>query len=284
MSFTYTTLKTAIQEYTDNAESTFLKNMPNFVKAAEDRIFEAVDLEVFRRNVTSTMTASDQFLAVPEDFLAVFSLQITTSGSENFLLQKDVNYLREFTPNASTTGAPKFYAVFSVDHFLLAPTPNSAYTVELHYYHRPTSLSSSTTTLTMNSVQGTFTATDSITGGTSAVSTEVTNVPSSTTLTVVIPGGNFTVGETLTGSSSGATATFLSSSIDTTKTWMSSNAPNVLLYGSLFEAYTFMKGEQDVIALYEKRFMDGLSRLKDLGEARENNDAYRRGLPSRPRT
>ena len=136
----------------------------------------------------------------------------------------------------------------------------------------------------MNSVQGTFTATDNITGGTSAISTEVTNVPSSTTLTVVIPGGNFTVGETLTGSSSGATATFLSSSIDTTKTWMSSNAPNVLLYGSLFEAYTFMKGEQDVIALYEKRFMDGLSRLKDLGEARENNDAYRRGLPSRPRT
>jgi len=284
MSFTYTTLKTAIQEYTDNAESTFLKNMPNFVKAAEDRIFESVDLEVFRRNVTSTMTASDQFLAVPEDFLAVFSLQITTSGSENFLLQKDVNFLREYTPNASTTGVPRFYAVFSVDHFLLAPTPNSAYTVELHYYHRPTSLSSSTTTLTMNSVQGTFTATDNITGGTSAISTEVTNVPSSTTLTVVIPGGNFTVGETLTGSSSGATATFLSSSIDTTKTWMSSNAPNVLLYGSLFEAYTFMKGEQDVIALYEKRFMDGLSRLKDLGEARENNDAYRKGLPSRPRT
>ena len=284
MSFTYTTLKTAIQEYTDNAESTFLKNMPNFVKAAEDRIFESVDLEVFRRNVTSTMTASDQFLAVPEDFLAVFSLQITTSGSENFLLQKDVNFLREYTPNASTTGVPRFYAVFSVDHFLLAPTPNSAYTVELHYYHRPTSLSSSTTTLTMNSVQGTFKATDNITGGTSAISTEVTNVPSSTTLTVVIPGGNFTVGETLTGSSSGATATFLSSSIDTTKTWMSSNAPNVLLYGSLFEAYTFMKGEQDVIALYEKRFMDGLSRLKDLGEARENNDAYRRGLPSRPRT
>jgi len=213
MSFTYTTLKSAIQDYTDNSEFVFLKNMPNFVKAAEDRIFEAVDLEYFRKNVTSAMTASDQFLSVPDDLLAVFSLQITTSGSENFLLQKDVNYLREFTPNASTTGVPKYYAVFSVDHFLLAPTPNSAYTVELHYFYRPTSLVDTATT-----------------------------------------------------------------------TWISANAPNVLLYGSLFEAYTFMKGEQDILAIYEKRFMDGLARLKDLGEARENYDAYRTGLPTRPRT
>ena len=214
MSFTFATLKTAIQDYTDNTESTFVTNLPNFIKAAEDRIFESIDLEYFRKNVTSAMTSSDQFLSVPDDLLAVFSLQITTSGSENFLLQKDVNFLREYTPNASTTGVPRYYAVFSVDHFLLAPTPNSAYTVELHYFYRPTSLVDS-------------------------------------------------------GSST---------------TWISANAPNVLLYGALFEAYTFMKGEQDVISIYEKRFMDGLSRLKDLGEARENHDAYRRGLPSRPRT
>ena len=214
MSFTYATLKTAIQDYTDNEEATFVNNLPNFVKAAEDRIFEAVDLEYFRKNVTSAMTASDQFLTVPDDLLAVFSLQITTTGSESFLLQKDVNYLREYTPNASTTGVPKYYAVFSVNHFLIAPTPNSAYTVELHYYYRPTSL--------------------------------------------VDSGSN--------------------------TTWISDNAPNVLLYGALFEAYTFMKGEQDVLAIYEKRFMDGLARLKDLGEARENYDAYRTGLPSRPRT
>jgi len=214
MSFTFATLKTAIQDYTDNAETTFVTNLPNFIKAAEDRIFEAVDLEYFRKNVTSAMTASDQFLSVPDDLLAVFSLQITTSGSESFLLQKDVNYLREYTPNASTTGLPKYYAVFSVEHFLIAPTPNAAYTVELHYYHRPTSL--------------------------------------------------------------------VDSGSDTT--WISANAPNVLLYGALFEAYTFMKGEQDIIAIYEKRFMDGLARLKDLGEARENYDAYRTGLPTRPRT
>jgi hypothetical protein len=213
MSFTYATLKTAIQDYTDNSEATFVTNLPNFVKAAEDRIFEAVDLELFRKNVTSAFSASDQYLSIPTDLLAVFSLQITTSGSENFLLQKDVNFLREYTPNASTTGVPKYYAVFSTSHFLIAPTPDANYTVELHYYYRPTSLVDTATT-----------------------------------------------------------------------TWMSLNAPNVLLYGSLFEAYTFMKGEQDIIALYEKRFMDGLSRLKDLGEARENQDAYRTGLPTRPRT
>jgi hypothetical protein len=213
MSFTYATLKTAIQDYTDNSETTFVANLPNFVKAAEDRIFESVDLELFRKNVTSAFSASDQYLTIPSDLLAVFSFQITTNGSENFLLQKDVNFLREYTPNASTTGVPKYYAVFSTSHFLIAPTPDANYSVELHYYYRPTSLVDTATT-----------------------------------------------------------------------TWMSLNAPNVLLYGSLFEAYTFMKGEQDVIALYEKRFMDGLSRLKDLGEARENHDAYRKGLPSRPRT
>tara|TARA_R110000782_G_scaffold181452_1_gene271737 strand:+ start:17 stop:871 length:855 start_codon:yes stop_codon:yes gene_type:complete len=284
MSFTYTTLKTAIEEYTDNNESSFLKNMPNFVKAAEDRIFESVDLEYFRKNVTSAMTSSDQFLTIPSDFLATFSLQITTSGSEGFLQQKDVNFLREYTPASTTTGLPRYYAMFSTDHFLLAPTPNAAYTVELHYYYRPTSLSASTFIITINNVTGTFTASDDITGGTSGAVTDVSAVPSSTTLTVTIPGGSFTVGETITGSSSGATGTVVSTTADTTTTWISDNAPNVLLYGSLFEAYTFMKGEQDIIALYEKRFMDGLSRLKDLGEARENSDGYRRGLPSRPRT
>ena len=284
MSFTYTQLKTAIQEYVDNTETTFLKNIPNFVKAAEDRIFETVDLENFRKNVTSTMTASDQYLTIPTDLLATFSLQITTSGSETYLLQKDVNFLREYTPNSSTTGLPKYYAMFSTDHFLLAPSPAANYNVELHYYYRPTSLSQSTFTLTVSNVVGTFTTSDVITGGTSSTSTTVSAVPSSTTLTIVIPGGDFTTGETVTGSSSGATGDVSSTSIDSATTWMSLHAPNTLLYGSLFDAYTFMKGEQDVIATYEKRFMDGLSRLKDLGEARENNDAFRKGLPTRERT
>lgn len=215
MSFTLTTLKTAIQDYTDNAETTFVNNLNNFIKGAENKIFETVDLEIFRKNATSTLTSSDQFLSVPNDYLASFSLQITTAGSESFLLQKDVNFLREYTPASSTTGLPKYYARFDTDNFILAPTPNSAYTIELHYYYRPASLTA--------------------------------------------------------GADSGTT-------------WLSTNAPFALLYGSIVEAYAFMKGEPDTITNYTNLFMASLQRLKDLGEARENTDGYRVGLPSRPRT
>ena len=215
MSFTKATLTTAIQDYTDNSETTFVNNIPNFVKAAEEKILKSVDFDYFRKNVTSTLTSSDQFLTVPSDYLASFSLQITTSGSESFLLQKDVNFLREYTPAASTTGLPKYYARFDENNFILAPTPNSAYTIELHYFYRPTSL---------------------------------------------------------TAGADGGT------------TWLSTNAPFALLYGSLVEAYSFMKGEPDVLQNYNGLYSQYLERLKDLGEARENTDGYRVGLPSRPRT
>ena len=215
MSFTYAQLKTAIQDYTDNAETTFVNHLNDFIKASEEKLLKSVDLDYFRKNVTSTLTSSDQFLTVPSDYLASFSLQITTSGSESFLLQKDVNYLREYTPAASTTGLPKYYARFDENNFILAPTPDTAYTIELHYFYRPTSL---------------------------------------------------------TAGADGGT------------TWLSTNAPYALLYGSLIEAYTFMKGEPDVIQNYTNLYMQYLERVKDLGEARENTDGYRVGLPSRPRT
>tara|TARA_R100000781_G_scaffold36591_2_gene25943 strand:- start:691 stop:1338 length:648 start_codon:yes stop_codon:yes gene_type:complete len=215
MSFTLATLKTAIQDYADNSETSFVTNLPNFIKAAEEKIFKGVDLDIFRKNVTSAFTSSDQFLTVPNDYLASFSLQITTSGSESFLLQKDVNYLREYTPASSTTGLPKYYARFDSDNFIVAPTPNSNYTLELHYYYRPASLTA--------------------------------------------------------GADSGTT-------------WLSTNAPFALLYGSLIEAYYYMKGEPDVIAQYEKNYVFYLQRLKDLAEARENEDAYRQGLPRAQRT
>ena len=215
MSFTKATLTTAIQDYTDNSETTFVNNIPNFVKAAEEKILKSVDLDYFRKNVTSAFTTSDQFLRVPNDYLASFSLQITTSGSESFLLQKDVNFLREYTPAASTTGLPKYYARFDENNFIVAPTPNSNYAVELHYFYRPASLTA--------------------------------------------------------GADSGTT-------------WVSTNAPYALLYGSLIEAYTFMKGEPDIIQNYNGLYNQYLERVKDLGEARENTDGYRDGLPSRPRT
>ena len=215
MSFTFAELKTAIQDYTDNTETTFVNHLSDFIKGAEDRIFKNVDLELFRKNVTSSLTASDKFLTIPSDYLASYSLQITTSGSEDILLQKDVNFLQEAFPTSASTGVPRFYGVFDVNNFILAPTPNSNYAVELHYYYKPTSLTAG---------------------------------------------------------------------VDSGTTWISTNAPFALLYGSLVEAYTYMKGEADMMQQYEKRFTDQLMRLKDLGEARENEDAYRAGLPRAQRT
>jgi hypothetical protein len=209
MSFTLATLKTAIQDYTENTETTFVNNLPLFIRAAEERILKSVQLSFFRKNVTANFSASDQFLAIPSDFLAPFSLSFTDSSSnKNFLDFKDVNYLQEFTPNAATTGTPRYYAVFDVNNFIIAPTPASALAVELHYYYRPGSLT---------------------TGG------------------------------------------------DSGTTWLSENAELALLYGSLYEAYTFMKGEADVLQNYNARLVEAISTLKMLGEAKEVTHEYRAG-------
>ena len=215
MAFTFAQLKTAIQEYTENTETTFVSNVDDFIRAAEDRIFYLVDLEYFRKKATSVVSQNDPFLSLPTDFLASFSLSITNSSSKEFLLQKDVNFIQEFNPNSATTGTPRYYARFDVDNLILAPTPDSNYVCEFHYFYRPASLTA--------------------------------------------------------GADSGTT-------------WLSTNAPNALLYGSLYEAYIYMKGEPDMLQMYDKQFTEALSRLKDLAEARENADAYRRGLPERPRT
>jgi len=215
MSFTYGQLKTAIQDFTEYTETSFVTNLPVFIRGAEDRIFTLVDLELFRKNATSTLTATDPYLTVPSDYLAPFSFQITTSGSESFLSSKDVNFVQQYSLDYGANALPKYYSVFDVDNFIVGPTPDQAYTVELHYYYRPASL---------------------------------------------------------TAGADGDTS------------WLGENAPNALLYGSLVEAYTYMKGEQDLINIYQQRFGEELQRLKDLAEARENSDAYRRGLPDRPRT
>ena len=212
MSFTLTTLTASIQEWTQNDESTFVAEIPFFIKNAEERIFKLVDLDYFRKNVTGTMTSSNKFLEKPSDYLATYSLSFVNSSSENvFLLQKDVNFVQEYTPDPTTTGSPKYYASFDVDTFIVAPTPSSSFAVELHYYYRPASLTTD----------------------------------------------------------------------DSGTTWISTNAPDALLYASLVEAYTFMKGENDLIQLYNQRFGEAIQRLKGYAEAQENIDSYRRGLPSK---
>ena len=154
MSFTFAELKTAIQDYTDNTETAFVSHLSDFIKAAEERIFKNVDLEIFRKNVTTALTSSDKFLTIPSDYLASFSLQITTAGSESFLLQKDVNFIQEAYDGSTSTAKTRFYAQFDANNFIVGPTPNSNYAIELHYYYRPTSLTagadSATTWLSTN--------------------------------------------------------------------------------------------------------------------------------------
>ena len=205
MAWTYATLVQAIKDWTQYDETTFNDNIDTFIKNTEERILFAVDLTVFRKNQTGNLTASNKYLAVPSDYLSSFSLSVTSDNTTSFLLQKDVEYLQEYNPTGGT-GVPKYYAIFDVNTFLLAPVPYSNYPVELHYYYRP----------------------DSITTG--------------------------------------------------ANTWMANYAQEALLYGCLIEAYTFMKGEQDLIAQYEKRFNEALFRLKNYGEGREEVDAYRDGL------
>jgi len=209
MSFTYAQLKQAIQDYTENDETSFVTNLPVFIRAAEERIFKNVQLSFFRKNSTASASTGNQYLAAPGDFLAPFSLSYTDgAGDKNFLLFKDVNYLQDFNTDPTDTGAPRFYAQFDVDYFLLAPTPDDNYAVELHYYYRPDSL-------TNQAEDGT--------------------------------------------------------------TWLSQNAPMAMLYGSLIDAYTYMKGEADLIGNYTQRFTEAVASLKQLGEAKETTDQYRSG-------
>ena len=214
MSFTLTTLTDSVKEWTQNDESTFVAEIPFFIKNAEERIFKSVDLDYFRKNVTGTMTSGNKFLEKPSDYLATHSLSFVNSSSENvFLLQKDVNFIQEYSPNPSTTGIPIYYAQFDVDTFIIAPTPNSSFAVELHYFYRPASLTTD----------------------------------------------------------------------DSGTTWISTNAPDALLYACLIEAYSFMKGESDLLQLYTSRYGEAISRLKVYGEGSENTDAYREGLVKVPK-
>ena len=215
MSFTYDQLKQAIQDYTENDETSFVNNLPVFIRQAEERILKNVQLSLFRKNVSGAMTASNKYLACPSDFLAPFSLSFVDGNNDHqFLEFKDADFVQTFNPDATTTGNPRFYAVFDVDNFILGPTPDSAYAVELHYFYRPASLTA--------------------------------------------------------GSGSGTT-------------WLSENAEIAMLYGSLMEAYIYMKGEPDMLGQYEKRFMEAIQGMKMLGEAKEVTDEYRTGMVIRPK-
>lgn len=207
----YTELVQAIKDYTENEETTFVNQIPTFVRQAEERIYRSVMIPELRKNVTASTSSGNQYLARPSDFLAVFSIAVVDgSGDYNYLLDKDVNFIREAYPSSSTQALPQFYGQFDGDdtvgsgNFILGPTPDADYTVELHYYFDPPSI---------------------VTTGTS---------------------------------------------------WLGDNAEAALLYGCLIEAYTYMKGEADMLALYENRYQEALAQLGGVG-IRSMRDNYRDG-------
>jgi hypothetical protein len=214
----YAALSAAIQAYTENTEADFVANIPVFVTQAEQRIYNSVQFPSIRKNVTGVTTLNNKYLQCPLDFLAVYSMAvIDAAGSYEYLLNKDVNFIRQAYPVPTDTGIPRYYALFGPAvsgstisdelSFILGPTPDSTYSVELHYYYYPESI------------------------------------------TVAVDG----------------------------QTWLGDNFDTVLLYASLVEAYTYMKGEQDMMALYNQKFMEALALAKRLGDGMERQDAYRSG-------
>ena len=210
----YTALSAAIQAYTENTETNFVANIPVFVTQAEQRIFNSVQFPSLRQNVTGTTTTNNKYLQCPTDFLAVYSLAIiNASGEYEYLLNKDVNFIRQAYPQPTDKGIPKYYALFGPRSdnateltFILGPTPDAAYGAELHYFFYPPSITVSPYT-----------------------------------------------------------------------SWLGDNFDTVLLYGSLVEAYTYMKGEQDMMALYNGKYQEALALAKRLGDGMERQDAYRSG-------
>ena len=223
----YAELSAAIQEYTQNYETDFVANIPLFVQQAEQRIYNTVQFPSLRKNVTGFTTAGNKYLSCPLDFLAVYSMAVIDGDDYHYLLNKDVNFIREAYPSvaSSAQGLPQYYALFGPATtnanppvitneltFLLGPTPDALYNVELHYYYYPETIA---------------------TAGTS---------------------------------------------------WLGDNFDSVLLYGSLLEAYQFMKGEQDIMAGYQNRYNEALAQAKRLGDGMERGDSFRDGQVRYPVT
>jgi hypothetical protein len=220
---TYTELVAAIQSYTENqfpattlADGSTVSSttqINTLIEQAEQRIYNSVQFPSIRKNVTGSITANNKYLACPSDFLATYSIAvIDATGAYEFLLNKDVNFIRQAYPQPTDTAIPKYYALFGSQSndpneltFILGPTPDATYSVELHYYYYPESITTAGTT------------------------------------------------------------------------WLGDNFDSVLLYGSLVEAYTYMKGETDMVTLYNTKYNEALALAKRLGDGMERQDAYRSG-------
>jgi len=203
----YSQLSTLIQDYCESTEQSFVANIPTFVQAAEERIYNSVQIPAIRQNSTATMTIGNKYMSLPSDWLSTFSLAVfnPTNNEYTYLLNKDVNYIRQAYPDADDLGRPEYYAIWDADTMILGPAPDLAYTAELHYYYYPVSI------------------------------------------------------------------------VDAGTSWLGNNFETVLLYGSLREAYTYLKGEADMMQNYEAKYQEALGLLKRLGDGLDRQDAYRSG-------
>jgi hypothetical protein len=304
----YVQIYQAIQDYSENTEALFVNNISTFVQQAEARIYNSVQLPSLRKNVTGNVSSGNQYLSLPDDYLSSYSVAIVdTDNRYNYLLNKDVNFLREAYPTVvysgtayqgTPGGVPKYYALFGSQYgnanelsYILAPTPDSNYVVELHYFYYPVSI-----------VQGAINVLNTPTGGSSYSTGVYPNVPltggqgAGATANITIAGGvvsnveltnggNFyAVGDSLTAASSyiggtGAGFSVTVSSINNAAgtSWLGDNYDPVLLYGAMREAMLFMKGEQDLVKYYEDKYMEALQQLNRLGTGLERGDAYRDG-------
>lgn len=210
----YAQLSQSIQDYVQSTETTFVANIPTFVQLAEERIYNSVQIPAIRKNSTATMTIGNKYMSLPSDWLSTFSLAVfnPTNNEYTYLLNKDVNYIRQAYPDADDLGRPEYYAIWDADTMILGPAPDLAYTAELHYYYYPAS---------------------------------IVNVGTS---------------------------------------WLGDNFETVLLYGSLREAYIFLKGEQDMMNYYEQKYQESLGLLKRLGDGLDRQDAYLSGQARVPVT
>ena len=301
----YETLYNTIQAYAENTESLFLANIPIFVQQCEERVYNTINFASLRKNVTGTLTASNSYLSLPIDWLSTYSIAIYTSDyttvTFTYLLNKDVNFIREAYPNPTAQGTPKYYAIFGPQYgnqnelsCIIGPTPDQSYNVELHYFFYPPSI-----------VQGIITAVTGIvnpgsgyvpglyqniplTGGSGQSAYADFLVGSSGTVTsfTLQNGGNFYAVNDVLGvsaSSLGGSGSGFAINVNTINnsngtSWLGDNFDPVLLYGSMREAMLFMKGEQDLVKYYEDKYSEALMLAKRLGDGLERGDAYRDGM------
>jgi hypothetical protein len=296
----YIELSQAIQSYAENTESLFVASIPTFVQEAEKRIFNSVQLPSLRKNVTGTMTSNNKYISLPNDWLANYSFASIdpVTGNYTYLLNKDVNFIREAYPNPTSTGAPKYYALFGSRisepnelSLIIGPTPNAAYGMELHYFYYPVTI-----------VQGIIITLGTVTTGSGYTSGVYYNVPLTggsgayvyatvvvtsgvvSSVTITDGGSLYVVGDVLSadntsigGSGTGFSVPVLTVNNSTGTSWLGDNYDPVLLYGAMREAMLFMKGEADLVGYYETKYQESLMQLKRLGDGLERGDAYRDG-------